>query len=88
MINEMGGSDEVIPFPWRCLGDQRACFARPARFERFVAEMTISSELSSTTDVFHRTVTFLATSSIVITAVYILGSSASCCSALLPTIII
>jgi NADH-quinone oxidoreductase subunit M len=72
MINEMGGLMKVIPF----LGvvyviAGLASLGLPG-FSGFVAEMTIFVGAFQHTDVFHRVVTIVATSSIVITAVYIL----------------
>lgn len=72
MINEMGGLMKVIPF----LGvvyviAGLASLGLPG-LSGFVAEMTIFVGSFQHTDVFHRVVTILATSSIVITAVYIL----------------
>jgi len=72
MINEMGGLMKVIPF----LGvvyviAGLASLGLPG-LSGFVAEMTIFVGSFQHTDVFHRVVTIMATSSIVITAVYIL----------------
>jgi NADH-quinone oxidoreductase subunit M len=72
MINEMGGLMKVIPF----LGvvyviAGLASLGLPG-FSGFVAEMTIFIGSFQHTDIFHRVVTIVATSSIVITAVYIL----------------
>lgn len=72
MINEMGGLMKVIPF----LGvvyviAGLASLGLPG-LSGFVAEMTIFVGAFQHTDTFHRVVTILATSSIVITAVYIL----------------
>jgi NADH-quinone oxidoreductase subunit M len=72
MINEMGGLMKVIPF----LGvvyviAGLASLGLPG-LSGFVAEMTIFVGSFQHTDTFHRVVTILATSSIVITAVYIL----------------
>lgn len=72
MINEMGGLMKVIPF----LGvvyviAGLASLGLPG-LSGFVAEMTIFVGSFQHTDVFHRVVTIVATSSIVITAVYIL----------------
>ncbi len=72
MINEMGGLMKIIPFlgvAWVISG--LASLGLPG-LSGFVAEMTIFVGAFQHTDVFHRTVTILATSSIVITAVYIL----------------
>jgi len=72
MINEMGGLMKVIPF----LGvvyviAGLASLGLPG-LSGFVAEMTIFVGSFQHTDLFHRVVTIMATSSIVITAVYIL----------------
>jgi NADH-quinone oxidoreductase subunit M len=72
MINEMGGLMKVIPF----LGVMYvlaglASLGLPG-LSGFVAEMTIFFGAFQHPDLFHRVVTILAVSSIVITAVYIL----------------
>ena len=72
MIHEMGGLMKVIPF----LGvvyviAGLASLGLPG-LSGFVAEMTIFFGAFQHTDTFHRVVTILAVSSIVITAVYIL----------------
>jgi NADH-quinone oxidoreductase subunit M len=72
MINEMGGLMKVIPF----LGvaymiGGLASLGLPG-FSGFVAEMAIFFGAFQHVDVFHRVVTIVAASSIVITAVYIL----------------
>ena len=72
MINEMGGLMKVIPF----LGvvyviAGLASLGLPG-FSGFVAEMTIFVGAFQHVDVFHRVITIIAASSIVITAVYIL----------------
>ncbi len=72
MIQEMGGLMKVIPF----LGvvyviAGLASLGLPG-LSGFVAEMTIFVGAFQHTDTFHRVVTIVATSSIVITAVYIL----------------
>jgi NADH-quinone oxidoreductase subunit M len=72
LINEMGGLMKVIPF----LGvvyviAGLASLGLPG-FSGFVAEMTIFVGSFQHVDVFHRVVTIVAASSIVITAVYIL----------------
>ncbi len=72
MINEMGGLMKVMPFlgvAWVIAG--LASLGLPG-FSGFVAEMTIFVGAFQHTDVFHRVITILAVSSIVITAVYIL----------------
>jgi NADH-quinone oxidoreductase subunit M len=72
LINEMGGLMKVIPF----LGvvyviAGLASLGLPG-FSGFVAEMIIFVGSFQHTDVFHRVITIIAASSIVITAVYIL----------------
>jgi len=72
LINEMGGLMKVIPF----LGvvyviAGLASLGLPG-FSGFVAEMTIFVGSFQHVDVFHRVITIVAASSIVITAVYIL----------------
>ena len=72
IITEMGGLMKVIPF----LGvvyviAGLASLGLPG-FSGFVAEMTIFIGSYQHTDVFHRVITIVAASSIVITAVYIL----------------
>jgi NADH-quinone oxidoreductase subunit M len=72
MINEMGGLMKVIPF----LGvvyviAGLASLGLPG-FSGFVAEMTIFIGAFQHVDLFHRVITIVAASSIVITAVYIL----------------
>ena len=71
-INEMGGLMKVIPFlsvVYMIAG--LASLGLPG-LSGFVAEMTIFVGSWQHTDVFHRVCTIIATSSIVITAVYIL----------------
>lgn len=72
MINEMGGLMKVMPF----LGvvyviAGLASLGLPG-LSGFVAEMTIFFGAFQHTDTFHRVLTIMATSSIVVTAVYIL----------------
>ena len=72
IVSEMGGLMKVMPFlavAYVIAG--LASLGLPG-FSGFVAEMTIFFGAFQHTDVFHRTVTILAASSIVITAVYIL----------------
>jgi NADH-quinone oxidoreductase subunit M len=72
MINEMGGLMKVIPFlsvAYVIAG--LASLGLPG-LSGFVAEMTIFVGAFQHTDLFHRVVTIVAVSSIVITAVYIL----------------
>jgi NADH-quinone oxidoreductase subunit M len=72
MINEMGGLMKVIPFLSVCYVIAGLASLGLPGFSGFVAEMTIFVGAFQHTDVFHRVVTILAVSSIVITAVYIL----------------
>jgi len=72
MINEMGGLMKVMPFlgvVWVIAG--LASLGLPG-LSGFVAEMTIFVGAFQHVDTFHRVMTIVATSSIVITAVYIL----------------
>jgi len=72
MINELGGLMKVMPFlgvAWVIAG--LASLGLPG-LSGFVAEMTIFVGSFQHTDVFHRVITILAASSIVVTAVYIL----------------
>ncbi len=72
MINEMGGLMKVIPFlsvAYVIAG--LASLGLPG-FSGFVAEMTIFAGAFQHPDIFHRITTILVTTSIVITAVYIL----------------
>jgi NADH-quinone oxidoreductase subunit M len=72
MINEMGGLMKVIPFLSVCYVIAGLASLGLPGLSGFVAEMTIFVGAFQHTDVFHRVVTILAVSSIVITAVYIL----------------
>ncbi len=72
MVNEMGGLMKVLPFlgvVWVIAG--LASLGLPG-LSGFVAEMTIFVGSFQHTDTFHRVMTIVATSSIVVTAVYIL----------------
>src|SRR5512138_870239 len=72
MINEMGGLMKIIPFisvAYVIAG--LASLGLPG-LSGFVAEMTIFTGAFQHPDTFHRVATIIATSSIVITAVYIL----------------
>jgi NADH-quinone oxidoreductase subunit M len=72
MINEMGGLMKVIPFlsvAYVIAG--LASLGLPG-FSGFVAEMTVFTGAFQHPDIFHRVVTILVTTSIVVTAVYIL----------------
>jgi len=72
MINEMGGLMKVIPFLSVCYVIAGLASLGLPGLSGFVAEMTIFVGAFQHTDVFHRVVTIMAVSSIVITAVYIL----------------
>jgi NADH-quinone oxidoreductase subunit M len=72
LINEMGGLMKVIPFLSVCYVIAGLASLGLPGLSGFVAEMTIFVGAFQHTDVFHRVVTILAVSSIVITAVYIL----------------
>ena len=72
IIHEMGGLMKVIPFLSVCYVIAGLASLGLPGFSGFVAEMTIFVGAFQHTDVFHRIVTIIACSSIVITAVYIL----------------
>jgi NADH-quinone oxidoreductase subunit M len=72
MINEMGGLMKVIPFLSVCYVIAGLASLGLPGLSGFVAEMTIFVGAFQHPDLFHRIVTILAVSSIVITAVYIL----------------
>ncbi|WP_339811058.1 NADH-quinone oxidoreductase subunit M [uncultured Imperialibacter sp.] len=72
MINEMGGLMKVIPFLSVLYVIAGLASLGLPGLSGFVAEMTIFVGAFQHADVFHRVATFLVTSSIVITAVYIL----------------
>jgi len=72
LINEMGGLMKVIPFLSVCYVIAGLASLGLPGLSGFVAEMTIFVGAFQHTDVFHRVVTIVAVSSIVITAVYIL----------------
>jgi NADH-quinone oxidoreductase subunit M len=72
MINEMGGLMKVIPFLSVCYVIAGLASLGLPGLSGFVAEMTIFVGAFQHPDIFHRVVTVLAVSSIVITAVYIL----------------
>lgn len=72
MINEMGGLMKVIPFLSVCYVIAGLASLGLPGLSGFVAEMTIFVGAFQHPDLFHRVVTILAVSSIVITAVYIL----------------
>ena len=72
LINEMGGLMKVIPFLSVCYVIAGLASLGLPGLSGFVAEMTIFVGAFQHNDVFHRVVTIIAVSSIVITAVYIL----------------
>jgi NADH-quinone oxidoreductase subunit M len=72
MINEMGGLMKVIPFLSVCYVLAGLASLGLPGLSGFVAEMTIFVGAFQHPDIFHRVVTIVAISSIVITAVYIL----------------
>jgi NADH-quinone oxidoreductase subunit M len=72
MINEMGGLMKVIPFLSVCYVIAGLASLGLPGLSGFVAEMTIFVGAFQHPDVFHRVVTIIAISSIVVTAVYIL----------------
>ena len=72
LINEMGGLMKVIPFLSVCYVIAGLASLGLPGLSGFVAEMTIFVGAFQHPDLFHRVVTILAVSSIVITAVYIL----------------
>lgn len=72
MINEMGGLMKVIPFLSVCYVIAGLASLGLPGLSGFVAEMTIFVGAFQHTDLFHRIVTIIAVTSIVITAVYIL----------------
>lgn len=72
LINEMGGLMKVIPFLSVCYVIAGLASIGLPGLSGFVAEMTIFVGAFQHPDLFHRIVTIVAVSSIVITAVYIL----------------
>jgi len=72
LINEMGGLMKVIPFLSVCYVIAGLASLGLPGLSGFVAEMTIFVGAFQHPDLFHRIVTIVAVSSIVITAVYIL----------------
>jgi len=72
MIDEMGGIMKVMPFLGVCYVIGGLASLGLPGLSGFVAEMTIFFGAFQHTDTFHRVVTVIACSSIVITAVYIL----------------
>jgi NADH-quinone oxidoreductase subunit M len=71
-INEMGGLMKVIPFLAVCYVIGGLASLGLPGFSGFVAEMTIFIGAFQHADTFHRVMTIIAASSIVVTAVYIL----------------
>jgi NADH-quinone oxidoreductase subunit M len=72
LINEMGGLMKVIPFLSVCYVIAGLASLGLPGFSGFVAEMTIFVGAFQHPDLFHRILTIVAVTSIVITAVYIL----------------
>lgn len=72
LIGEMGGLLKIMPFLGTCYIIAGLCSLGLPGFSGFVAEMSIFVGSFQNADLFHRTVTILATTSIVVTAVYIL----------------
>jgi NADH-quinone oxidoreductase subunit M len=72
LINEMGGLMKVIPFLSVCYVIAGLASLGLPGLSGFVAEMTIFTGAFQHPDLFHRIVTIVAITSIVITAVYIL----------------
>jgi NADH-quinone oxidoreductase subunit M len=72
MINEMGGLMKVLPFLSVCYVIAGLASLGLPGFSGFIAEMTIFVGAFQHPDIFHRILTIIAVSSIVITAVYIL----------------
>ena len=72
MINEMGGLMKIIPFLSVCYVIAGLASLGLPGLSGFVAEMTIFVGAFQHPDLFHRIVTIIAVTSIVITAVYIL----------------
>ena len=72
LINEMGGLMKVIPFLSVCYVIAGLASLGLPGFSGFVAEMTIFVGAFQHPDLFHRIMTIIAVTSIVITAVYIL----------------
>jgi NADH-quinone oxidoreductase subunit M len=72
LINEMGGLMKIIPFLSVCYVIAGLASLGLPGLSGFVAEMTIFTGAFQHPDLFHRIVTIVAITSIVITAVYIL----------------
>jgi NADH-quinone oxidoreductase subunit M len=72
MINEMGGLMKVLPFLSVCYVIAGLASLGLPGFSGFIAEMTIFVGAFQHPDIFHRILTIIAVTSIVITAVYIL----------------
>ena len=75
-IREMGGLMKVMPFASICYVIAGLASLGLPGLSGFVAEMTIFVGAFENADLFHRTLTIVATCSIVITAVYILRTVA------------
>jgi NADH-quinone oxidoreductase subunit M len=72
MINEMGGLMKVIPFLSVCYVIAGLASLGLPGLSGFVAEMTVFVGAFQHSDLFHRVATIIVTTSIVVTAVYIL----------------
>jgi NADH-quinone oxidoreductase subunit M len=72
LINEMGGLMKIIPFLSAVYVIAGLASLGLPGFSGFVAEMTVFVGAFQHPDLFHRIVTIIAASSIVVTAVYIL----------------
>jgi NADH-quinone oxidoreductase subunit M len=72
MINEMGGLMKVIPFLSVCYVIAGLASLGLPGLSGFVAEMTVFVGAFQNNDLFHRVATIIVTTSIVVTAVYIL----------------
>jgi NADH-quinone oxidoreductase subunit M len=72
MINEMGGLMKVIPFLSVCYVIAGLASLGLPGLSGFVAEMTVFVGAFQHVDLFHRVATIIVTTSIVVTAVYIL----------------
>jgi NADH-quinone oxidoreductase subunit M len=72
MINEMGGLMKVIPFLSVCYVIAGLASLGLPGLSGFVAEMTVFVGAFQNHDLFHRVATIIVTTSIVVTAVYIL----------------
>ena len=72
IVQEMGGLMKVLPFLSVCYVIAGLASLGPPGLSGFVAEMTIFVGAFQHPDAFHRIITIIAVSSIVVTAVYIL----------------